>query len=48
MEIGKRYAGKIFIDLLKKSRKKMIIDENGWSEFFAPAVGVSVLVVKLK
>ena len=46
MEIGKRYAGKTFIDLLKKSRKKIVIDENGWAEFYAPAGGVSVWVEK--
>jgi alpha-amylase len=48
MEIGKRYTGKTFIDLLKKNRNKIIIDENGCAEFFAPAGGVSVWVEKLK
>ena len=46
MEIGKRYAGKIFVDLLKKNKTKVIINEDGWAEFFAPAGGVSVWVEK--
>lgn len=46
MEIGKRYSGKTFVDLLRKRRKKVVIDENGWAEFFAPAGGVSVWVQK--
>ena len=48
MEIGKRYAGKIFIDLLKKNPKKVKINKDGWGEFFAPAGGVSVWIEKLK
>ena len=46
MEIGKRYAGKIFVDMLKKNRKKVVIDDNGWAEFFAHAGSVSIWIEK--
>lgn len=46
MEIGKRYAGKIFIDMLKKNKKKVKINDDGWGEFFAPAGSVSVWIEK--
>ncbi len=48
MEMGKRYAGKTFVDLLKKINKKVKINKDGWGEFFAPAGGVSVWIEKLK
>ncbi|MGH2562912.1 MAG: alpha-amylase [Ginsengibacter sp.] len=48
MEISKRYAGKTFVDLLKKINKKVKINKDGWGEFFAPAGGVSVWIEKLK
>lgn len=48
MEVGKRYAGKTFIDLLKKNKTKVKINKDGWGEFFAPAGGVSVWIEKLK
>jgi alpha-amylase len=44
MEIGKRYAGKTFVDLLKKNPAWVKINLDGWGEFFAPAGGVSVWV----
>ena len=44
MEIGKRYAGKTFFDLLKKNPGWVKINRDGWGEFFAPAGGVSVWV----
>jgi alpha-amylase len=46
METGKRYAGKIFVDLLEKNPAKVKINKDGWGEFFAPAGGVSVWVEK--
>jgi len=46
MEIGKMYAGKIFVDLLKKNKAKITINEDGWAEFYAPAGGVSVWIEK--
>ena len=44
MEIGKRYAGKTFVDLLKKHPQKVKIDENGWGEFYVQAGTVSVWI----
>ena len=46
MEIGKRYAGRIFFDMLGKNPAKVTINKDGWGEFFAPAGGVSVWVEK--
>ena len=46
MEMGKRYAGKMFVDLLQKSEATIIVDENGWADFTAPAGSVSVWVIK--
>ena len=47
MEIGKRYAGRIFFDLLQKNPNEVVIDNDGWGEFFAPAGSVSVWVEKI-
>jgi alpha-amylase len=47
MEIGKRYAGKTFIDLLKKNDGEVKINDDGWGEFFAPAGSLSVWIEKL-
>jgi alpha-amylase len=44
MEMGKRYSGKTFIDLLKKQDTKVIIDENGWGEFYVHPGSVSVWI----
>lgn len=44
MEVGKRYAGKTFHDLLKKHETQIKINEDGWGEFYAPAGSVSVWV----
>lgn len=46
MEIGKRYAGKIFVDMLQKHQAEVTIDENGWGEFFANAGSVCVWILK--
>jgi alpha-amylase len=46
MEIGKRYAGKLFIDMLQKNPAEVEINEDGWGNFFAPAGGVSVWIEK--
>ncbi|WP_295121084.1 alpha-amylase [uncultured Chitinophaga sp.] len=46
MEIGKRYAGRVFTDMLKEREEEVTIDENGWGEFYTPAGGVSVWVEK--
>lgn len=47
MEIGKRYAGRIFFDLLKKSPEEVSINEDGMGEFFAPAGSLSVWIEKI-
>ncbi|HEY5463115.1 MAG TPA: alpha-amylase domain-containing protein [Hanamia sp.] len=46
MEIGKRYAGKKFIDMLEKNPVEVEINNNGWGNFLAPAGSVSVWVEK--
>ena len=47
MEIGKRYAGKKFIDKLGKNPAEVAINNEGWGNFFAPAGSVSVWVEKV-
>ena len=47
MEIGKRYAGKKFIDKLGKNPAEVAINNDGWGNFFAPAGSVSVWVEKV-
>lgn len=46
MEIGKRYAEKKFIDMLKKNPAEVEINNDGWGNFFAPAGSVSVWIEK--
>ncbi|MEP7258194.1 MAG: alpha-amylase domain-containing protein [Flavitalea sp.] len=46
MEIGKVHAGKTFVDLLGKNPAEIIINEEGWAEFYANAGSVSVWVEK--
>lgn len=46
IEIGKRYAGKKFIDILGKNPAEVKINGDGWGEFFAPAGSVSVWIEK--
>ena len=38
MEIGKRYAGKTFVDLLQKRKEEVKINKDGWGKFFATVV----------
>ena len=47
MEIGKRYAGRTFVDLLKKSPEEVTINEDGLGEFFSPAGSLSVWIEKI-
>lgn len=44
MEIGKRYAGKKFKDLLQKVPDEIIVNEEGWANFLVAAGSVSVWV----
>ncbi|MEO6949176.1 MAG: alpha-amylase [Ginsengibacter sp.] len=46
MEMGKRYAGKKFIDFLGKIPNEVEINNDGWGDFQSPAGSVSVWVVK--
>jgi alpha-amylase len=46
MQIGKRYAGTIFIDLLQKRTEKVKINGDGWGKFFCRGGSVSVWVKK--
>jgi alpha-amylase len=46
MEIGKRYAGRTFFDLLKHSPGEVKINQDGWGDFFAPAGSLSVWIEK--
>lgn len=46
MEIGKQHSGKTFIDHLGKHTAEVVIDEEGWGEFFVPAGSVAVWVQK--
>lgn len=46
MEIGSRYSGQAFVDLLGKCSEEVVIDENGWGEFFVSPGSVSVWVAK--
>lgn len=46
MEVGTRYAGKIFVDLLQKCTGEVAIDEEGWGEFPVAPGSVSVWVEK--
>jgi len=46
MEIGRRYAGNTFIDLLQKHPAEVRINDNGNGGFFVNAGSVSVWVLK--
>ena len=46
MEIGKKFAGKVFTDYLNISEGEIKIDENGWAEFRTKGGNVSVWVQK--
>jgi len=46
MEMGERYAGKTFVDLLQKRKEEVKINKDGWGKFFCQAGSVSVWVQK--
>jgi len=46
MEMGKRHAGKTFVDYLQKHPAEVTINEDGWGEFHVPGRTVSVWVEK--
>ena len=47
MEMGQCYAGKTFVDLLKKCNNEVVIDEDGLGEFLVSPGSVSVWVEKV-
>ena len=46
MEVGQRYAGTTFYDVLQRFADEVLIDENGWGNFPVPAGNVSVYLPK--
>jgi len=44
MEMGKRYAGKRFKDILGRRGEEIVIDQEGWGDFLCAAGAVSVWV----
>lgn len=46
MEMGNRYSGKTFIDMLGKNNTEVKISEEGWGEFHCNAGSVSVWIEK--
>jgi alpha-amylase len=46
MEIGKRHAGKIFVDFLGSHPGEVTINKEGWGEFHVSTRSVSVWVEK--
>jgi alpha-amylase len=44
MQVGAEYAGKYFVDFLRKSKAKVLIDENGFGNFLVNAGSVSIWV----
>ncbi|MEO7960576.1 MAG: alpha-amylase [Ginsengibacter sp.] len=47
MEVGKRYAGRTFFDLLENHSATVKINNDGWGEFFSSGGSVSVWVENL-
>jgi len=48
MEVGQKFAGRTFIDYLGYSEGEIVIDENGWAEFYVNGGKVAVWVPKGK
>lgn len=46
MEMGERYIGQTFYDVLGRTEDKVTIDENGWGTFPVPAGNVSVWIAE--
>lgn len=46
MEVGKKHAGKQFVDYYGKHDAEVTIDEEGWGDFMCRAGSVSVWVIK--
>lgn len=46
MEVGKRFAGRIFVDITGNRHEKVKINKDGWGEFFVSDRSASVWVLK--
>jgi alpha-amylase len=46
MEVGKKHAGKTFIDAFGYRKEKVVIDANGWGTFLCNPGSVSVWVLR--
>jgi alpha-amylase len=46
MEVGKRHAGKTFIEFLGKNQAEIIVNDDGWAKFLVGAGTVAVWVSK--
>jgi alpha-amylase len=46
MELGKKHAGRTFIDCLQKNAAEVIVDDNGFGTFYCNAGSVSVWIAK--
>ena len=46
MEIGKKYAGRIFVDITGGRLEKVKINKDGWGEFFVADKSVSIWIAK--
>jgi len=46
MEVGAKFAGKVFKDALNNRQEEILIDDSGWAEFKVNAGSVSVWVLK--
>lgn len=44
MEVGRRHAGRVFVDTLGNTPGTVTINADGWGEFYCPGGGVSVWV----
>lgn len=44
MEVGSKFAGKVFKDFLEKHPKEVLINKDGWGEFYVTPGSVSVWV----
>lgn len=46
MEMGRQHAGKTMVDMLQKQNQQVVIDEEGYGEFFCNPGSVSVWIFK--
>jgi alpha-amylase len=46
MEIGKKYANRIFVDITGNRREKVKINKDGWGEFLVADKSVSIWIPK--